>query len=95
MASIYDDVARKIGTPAADFITFTIKTYYGNMKIDDLQKIVNLYSNNPVMLRLINARVRSYVYQHSLDYNKIAEIGSITGMKLLDSPNKVIARKNR
>lgn len=95
MASIYDDVARKIGTPAADFITFTIKTYYGNMKIDDLQKIVNLYSNNPVMLRLINFRVRSYVYQHCLEYNKIAEIGSITHMKLLDSPNKVIARKNR
>lgn len=94
MASIYDDVAKKIGTPAADIITFTIKTYYGRMKTDDLQKIVKLYSNNPVMLRLINSRVRSYVYQHSLDYNIVAEIGSITGMKLLDSPNKAIMKKN-
>lgn len=94
MASIYDEVAKKIGTPAADIITFTIKTYYGRMKTEDLRSIVKLYSNNPVMLRLINARVRSYVYQHSLDYNKIAEIGSITGMKLLDSPNKAIVKKN-
>lgn len=93
MAAIYDEVAKKIGTPAADFITFTIKTYYGRMKTDDLRKIVAQYSNNPVMLRLINSRVRSYVYQHSLDYNKIAEIGSITNMRLLDSPAKVVARK--
>lgn len=94
MASIYDEVAKKIGTPAADVITFTIKTYYGRMRIDDLRKIVKRYSNNPVMLRIINYRVMSYVYQHSLEYKEIAEIGSITGMKLLDSPNKTIAKKN-
>lgn len=94
MASIYDEVAKKIGTPAADIITFTIKTYYGKMRIEDLRKIVNRYDNNPVMLRLINSRVRNYVYQHYLDYKKIAEIGSITGMKLLDSPNKAIAKRN-
>lgn len=94
MAEIYDEVAKKIGTPAADIITFTIKTYYGRMKTDDLRKIVNRYSSNPVILRLINSRVRSYVYQHSLDYNKVAEIGSITGMRLLDSPNKGIIKKN-
>lgn len=94
MTTIYDEVARKIGTPAADIITFTIKTYYGKMRTDDLRKIVSHYSNNPVMLRLINSRVRSYVYQHSLDYTIVAEIGSITGMRLLDSPNKVIAKKN-
>ena len=95
MMDIYDSVAKRIDSPAADFITFTIKTYYGRMKDEDLKGIVNRYKTNPVMLRLINARVRSYVYQHSLEYNKLAMISSVTGMKLIDSPIKQIAQKKK
>lgn len=95
MMDIYDTVAKKIGSPAADFISFTIKTYYGSMKEDDLKNIVKRYKDSPVMLRLINARVRSYVYQHNLEYNKLSMISSVTGMKLIDSPFKQIALRNR
>lgn len=95
MMDIYDSVAKRIDSPAADFITFTIKTYYGRMKEDDLKGIVKRYKDSPVMLRLINARVRSYVYQHKLEYNRLAMISSVTGMKLIDSPAKHIAQKKK
>lgn len=94
MMNIYDSVAKKINSPAADFISFTIKTYYGSMKEDDLKSIVKRYKDSPVMLRLINARVRSYVYQHNLEYSKLSMISSVTGMRLIDSPYKAIAKKN-
>lgn len=95
MMDIYDSVAKRIDSPAADFITFTIKTYYGRMREDDLKSIVKRYKDSPVMLRLINARVRSYVYQHNLEYNKLAMISSVTGMKLIDSPVKQIAQRRK
>lgn len=94
MPEIYDKVAEKIGTPAAAFISFTIKTYYGTMKSSELKDMVKKYKNNPVILRLINSRVRSYVYNHELSHARLAELGSITGMKLLDAPASVIAKRN-
>ena len=94
MPEIYDKVAEKIGTPAAAFISFTIKTYYGTMRSSDLKAMVKAYKNNPVILRLINARVRNYVYNHELSHERLAELGSITDMKLLDTPASVIAKRN-
>lgn len=95
MMDIYDSVAKKIDSPVADFISFTIKTYYGSMKEEDLKNIVKRYKDSPVMLRLINARVRSYVYQHKLEYKKLSMISSVTGMKLIDSPAMQIAQRKK
>lgn len=94
MPDIYEKVAEKIGTPAAAIISFTINTYYGTMRANDLRTMVKTYKNNPVILRLINARVRDYVYNHELSHDKLAEYGSITGMKLLDTPEVAIAKRN-
>lgn len=94
MPEIYDKVAEKIGTPAAAFISFTIKTYYGTMRSSELKDMVKKHKNNPVILRLINARVRNYVYNHELSHERLAELGSITGMKLLDTSATVIAKRN-
>ena len=64
------------------------------MRANDLRASVKTYKNNPVILRLINARVRNYVYNHELSHDKLAEYGSITGMKLLDTPEVAIAKRN-
>ena len=95
MSEIYDKVADNIGSPAAAIISFTIKTYYGTMKATELKALVNKYKNNPVVIRLINARVRNYVYNHELPYNRLSELGSITGMQLVDSTSVALAKKNR
>ena len=95
MSAIYDKVAQNIDSPAAALISFIIKTYYGSMKATELKSMVNKYKNNPVVLRLINARVRNYVYNHELSHDKLSEFGSITGMRLIDSTSVAIAKKNR
>lgn len=95
MSAIYDKVAENIGSPAAAIISFTIKTYYGSMKTTELKTMINKYKNNPVVLRLINARVRNYVYNHELPFDRLSELGSITGMKLIDSTSAAIAKRNR
>lgn len=95
MSEIYDKVADNIGSPAAALISFTIKTYYGTMKATELKTMVNRYKNNPVVLRLINARVRNYVYNHELPFDRLSELGSITGMQLVDSASVALAKKNR
>ena len=64
------------------------------MRVSELKAMVKTYKNNPVILRLINARVRNYVYNHDLPHNKLAELGAITGMKLLDAPFTAIAKRN-
>lgn len=84
---LYDVVAKeKIKSPAADVITFTIKSYFGNFSENELDDIVKKYNKNIVVLNIIRARVRSYVYTHNLLYDKIQSIGAISGMQLLNSP---------
>ena len=65
------------------------------MKATELKAMVNRYKNNPVVLRLINARVRNYVYNHELSHERLSELGSITGMQLIDSTSVALAKKNR
>lgn len=94
---LYDKVAKeKVITPAADIVTFTIKSYYGTLNERELEDIVKKYKNNPVVLNIIRARVRSYVYTHNLAFDKIQRIGSVSGMRLLNSPiTGMIKRKKK
>lgn len=86
---LYEVVAKdKIKSPAADIITFTIKTYYGSLNESELEDIMKKYKSNPVVLNILRARVRSYVYTHNLPFDKIQRIGSLSGMQLLNSPAK-------
>ncbi|WP_455069815.1 metallophosphoesterase [Prevotella aurantiaca] len=85
LGKIYDEVARRIGTPAAKIISFTIKTYYNNMSMSDLESILFEFKNNPVALEIIKYRVIKYVYNHHLSYDKRQKISSICGLKLINN----------
>lgn len=85
LQQIFDNVAEKIGTPAAHLISFTINSYYGPFRIEYLKDMVSKYSNNPVVMNLIQARVRHYVYHHDLPYDKKQQFGQISGLKLINS----------
>ena len=97
MESIYDDIANKIGTPAAKIISFTIKTIYGKMKLADLQDIVLEYKDNPVVLEIIKARVIYYVYNNYVDLGTRQKIGQLCNLRLVDDSGinrkKLINRK--
>lgn len=87
LQQIFDNVANKIDSPAAHIISFTINSYYGPFRIEYLKDMVAQYRNNPVVMNLIQARVRHYVYHHDLPYNKKQQFGEISGLKLINSNN--------
>lgn len=89
LQQIFDNVANKIGSPAAHIISFTINSYYGPFRIEYLKDMVNQYRNNPVVMNLIQARVRHYVYHHDLPYNKKQQFGEISGLKLINSKKSI------
>lgn len=91
----YDEVASKIDSPAADIISFTIKSYYAPMKTSDLEYLMAKYKNNNVVSNFLRARVRAYVYNHELPREKKQQFGQIAGMKMIDAPAAAIAKRNK
>ena len=91
----YDDVASRIDSPAADIISFTIKSYYAPMKISELEHLMNKYKNNIVVTNFLRARVRAYVYNHELSREKKQQFGQIAKMKMVDSHAAALAKRNK
>lgn len=96
MPEIYDEVAKKFNTPAAKIITFTIKTYYNKMHLNDLEALIHEFRNNPVATEIIKARVLNYVYNNYIDASNRQRIGELCNLKLVDNGtiyNRRIAQK--
>ena len=96
MPEIYDEVAKKFNTPAAKIITFTIKTYYNKMHLNDLEALIHEFRNNPVATEIIKARVLNYVYNNYIDASNRQRIGELCNLKLIDNGtiyNRRIAQK--
>lgn len=85
LKSLYEEVANDLNTPASKLITFTIKTYYGNMNTRELERLMDDFKNNPVAQRIIKDRVLSHVYNNYVPYDKKQKIGEICKMKLMNS----------
>ncbi|MCU0457657.1 MAG: metallophosphoesterase [Bacteroidales bacterium] len=79
---LFIEAANKISTPAADIVTFSINSCFGNLSTGELQKIAKKYENNPVALKIIKARVKSYLYQNYVDYKKRQSFASTLKMKI-------------
>lgn len=82
LKKLYDEVSDQIDTPAAKLVTFGIKTYYDRMSIRELQKYAEDFKNNPVALKILKARVRSYIYYNHIDYQSKQKISSALNMKI-------------
>jgi hypothetical protein len=91
---LYQEVATRMGTPAAKIISFTINTYHNRMKIKDLEELVSEYRNNPVVMKIIKLRVLNYVYNNYVKFDQCQKIGQVCGLKLIDSPT-ILASSNR
>ena len=91
----YDEVASKIDSPAADIISFTIKSYYAPMKQYELTHLMDKYRNNSVVINFLRARVRAYVYNHELPREKKQQFGQIAGMKMIDTPAAALSKRNK
>ncbi len=82
LRTLFEKVAEKIDTPAADLVTFSINSYYGNMSTGDLQRIVKKYEKNHVAMEIIKARVKSYLYQNYVDFRKRQSFADTLHMRI-------------
>lgn len=80
---IFDDVANSIGTPAAKLVSFSIKTCYGKLSIKELKDLVQEFEKNPVALRILKARVKSYLYNNYIEFRDRQKIVDTLKMSLL------------
>lgn len=81
----YDKIAQKLGTPAAKLISFTIKSFYGPLKVTELEDLIKEFSGNHLATHILKARALHYVYNNTVDYKQKQRIGQICNMKLLNS----------
>lgn len=95
MDEIYDEVAKDIKTPAAKLITFSIKSYYGKLNVSELEFLIEEFKTNPVTTDILRARVKSYLYQHKVDYKKEQKISSICNFKIDQSKKLIEKIKNK
>ncbi|WP_334166632.1 metallophosphoesterase [Phocaeicola paurosaccharolyticus] len=94
MGSIYDKVANEINSPAANLVSFIIKTYYGSLKITELEELYNSFSNNQVAKTILENIVRYYVYNNPTDYSMKQKIGQICNLKLINN-SEYIRQKDK
>lgn len=81
----YDKIAQKLGTPAAKLISFTIKSFYGPLKVTELEDLIKEFSGNHLATHILKARAIHYVYNNTIDYKQKQRIGQVCNMKLLNS----------
>ena len=91
LKELYIKASNKINSPAADIVTFSINTFYGQLTTNELKEIVKKYENNPVIMQLLKSRVKSYIYQNYVDFRKKQSFASILKMKI--RPINVISRQ--
>lgn len=90
----FDKVATEIGTPAAKLISFTIKSFYGPLKISELSNLIKEFEGNHLATHILKARVLKYVYNNTLSYQKKQQIGDICQLRLINSSSLMNSKNN-
>lgn len=81
LKDLFIEAAKRIDTPAADIVTFSINSYYGKLSTGDVQRIAKKYEKNLVAMQIIKARVKAYSYQNFVDYRKRQSFASSLHMR--------------
>ena len=58
-----EEVAKTIDSPAAEIVTFSIRTCFG-IDLKKLKELIKKYEKNPLVLSIIKSRVRAYLYHN-------------------------------
>lgn len=82
LKELFIEAASRINTPAADLVTFSINSYYGNLSKNELREITKKYEHNIVAMQIIKSRVKSFLYQNFVDIKKKQAFASILKMQL-------------
>jgi hypothetical protein len=86
MNEIYIAVAKRLGSPAAQIVSFSINSYYDKMDPSQLKALSKEFENNFPAMFILRARVRSYIYHNIISTPEKQRIAAILKMKFL--PNE-------
>lgn len=90
LRQVFDKVAEEIGTPASELVSFSIKTFYGKLNLEELRTLNEKYKQNPVAHQIIIARVKSYIYNNYLSTNERQKITALLNISHIQPSKKVI-----
>ena len=79
---LYNEVACRIGTPAAKLVSFSINSYYNELSIKEVASLAREFEGNYVALHILKSRVKSYIYNNHVSYSKQQRIAQILGMNI-------------
>jgi len=92
LKAIFNEVSAELNTPAAKLVSFGINSYYGTISENELKLIVNELKGNPVALKILRARVKSYVYSRNLNIRTKQKFASLLQMTI--GPSRPITNKH-
>lgn len=85
-----------MGTPAAKLVSFSIISCFSSkMAMQDLEKLVEDLRDNPVAMSIIQARVRSFLYNNHVTFNDRQKIINTVNLDPRESGIAVNRAKNR
>lgn len=82
LKSIYNEVAKSIGTPAADLVSFSINSYYNDVSANEIKELADKYKKNQVVYQLLRAKAKSYIYNNHVDARKKQKIAEYLNFKI-------------
>lgn len=65
---IYDEVSKKINSPASKLVTFGIKLYYSKLSTEELKRLTDDFKSNPVAFEILKSNVKYYVYNNQIEF---------------------------
>jgi len=86
LKSLYNEVAFKINTPAANLVSFGINSYYGTVSPEEVKDLAEKLKGNEVALKLLRGRVKAYVYHRNPAYWIKQKFASYLNMQLSSGP---------
>ena len=89
---LYNDVAQKIGTPAAKLISFSINSYYNDLSVKEVAELAKEFKNNYAALHILKSRVKAHIYNNHVDIRKKQQIAQLLRMELKAIPTNPIGR---
>lgn len=91
LKEIFNSVSIEIGTPAAHILAFSINTCYDRLSIRELKQIHKEFSSNPVVMKILKARVKSYLYNNKVEHDKKAQIVALFNWRV--SPDRLLPQR--
>lgn len=95
LREIFDEVAVDINTPASHLVSFSIKTSYGALHLNELKSFVRDFKNNPVAMKILVARVRAYLYYNYIPASEQQKITAALKISHQQPSKKILDKFGR